>query len=108
LINFFAKGSDNKASSNTNVSTNSNRCQLCHSKEHTASTCLKLINIRPKCAKCGNGHKIDNCGLKCSFCFGLGHTKDKCWKKTTKGPATTTNFLEFLVNDEEATLLKLI
>jgi hypothetical protein len=31
---------------------------------------------------CGGGHKIDSCGLKCSLCFGLRHTKDKCWKNT--------------------------
>jgi hypothetical protein len=73
-----------------------------------ASTCFKLINKRPKCAKFGYGNKIDNCGLKCSFFFGLGHTKDQCWKKTTKGHAATTNFLEVLVNDEKATLLELI
>jgi hypothetical protein len=45
--------------------------------------------------------------LKCSFCFGLGHTKDRCWKKFAKGPIATTNFLEILVNDEETTLLEL-
>jgi hypothetical protein len=73
-----------------------------------ASTCLKLINIRPKCAKFGCGHKIDNCGLKCSFCFGLGHTKDQCWKKTTKRHVVVTKKFDVLVNDEEATLLELI
>jgi hypothetical protein len=31
--------------------------------------------------------------------------KDWCWKKTAKGLAATTNFLEVLVIDEEATLL---
>jgi hypothetical protein len=51
--------------------------------------------------------KTNNCGLKCSFCFGLGHIKDKCWKKSGKGLPTTTNFLEVLVDDEEATLVKL-
>jgi hypothetical protein len=70
-------------------------------------TCLKLTNIRPKCARCESGHKTDNYGLKCSFCFGLGHTKYRCWKKSTNGLFTTTNFLEVLVDDEEATLLKL-
>jgi hypothetical protein len=67
LINFFGKGSDNKAKSNINISTNNNRCQLCRSEEHEASTCPKLINTRPNCAKCGGGYKIDNCGLKCYF-----------------------------------------
>jgi hypothetical protein len=65
------------------------------------------VDTRPKCAKCGGGHKTDNCGLKCSFCFGLGYTEDKCWKKFTKGLFDTTNFLEVLVDDEKATLAEL-
>jgi hypothetical protein len=107
LINFFGKGNDGKVKPNTTFSTHGNRCQLCHSKEHMALVCLKLINIKPKCTKCGRGHKIKNCSLTCSFCFGLGHTKDQCWKKFVKGLTTTTNFLEVLVNDEEATLVKI-
>jgi hypothetical protein len=90
LINLFGKGSDGKARSSTIFSTNNNHCQLCHSEEHMASTCPKLIDIRPKCAKCGGGYKIDNYGLKCSFCFGLRHMENQWWKKTTKGPTTTT------------------
>jgi hypothetical protein len=39
--------------------------------------------------------------------FGLGHIENRCWKKSAKGPATTTNFLKVLVNDEETTLSKL-
>jgi len=65
------------------------------------------MDTRPKCAKCGSGHKTNNCGLKCSFYFGLGHTEDKCWKKFAKGLPATTNFLEVLVNDEKATLAEL-
>jgi len=33
--------------------------------------------------------------------------KDRCWKKSAKGLSATTNFLEVLVDNEEATLLKL-
>jgi hypothetical protein len=108
LINFFGKGTDGKARPSSIVSVNiNNRCQLCQSREHTASTCPKFADTRPKCAKCGGGHKIDNCGLKCFFCLGLGHTKERCWKKTTKGLHAPTNFLEVLVDDEEATLVEL-
>jgi hypothetical protein len=71
------------------------------------STCPKLVNLRPKCVKCGEGHKIKNYGLKLSFCLGMGHTKDKCWEKNGEGPSTFMNFLEVLVNDEEAALTKL-
>jgi len=107
LINLFGKGSDGKARFSTNFSTNNNRCQLCHLEKHMASTCPKLIDIRPKCAKCGGGHKIKNYSLNHSFCFGQGQTKNRCWKKSTNGHTTTTNFLEVLVNDEEGTLSEL-
>jgi hypothetical protein len=105
LINFFGKGIDGKVGPNTTFSaTTNNRCQLCHSKEHTASACPKFTDVRPKCAKCRGGHKIDNYGLKCSFCFRLRHIEDRCWKKFAKGLFATTNFLEVLVDDEKATL----
>ncbi len=108
FINFFGKGTDGKARPSITFFANTNNCcQLCHSKEHTTSTCPKFADTKLKCAKCGGGHKIDNCGLKCSICFGLGHTKDKCWKKSAKGFPTTTNFLEVLVDDEKATLVEL-
>jgi hypothetical protein len=85
LINFFRKGTDGKVGPSTSFFFNiHNRCQLCHSKEHTTSTCLKLVDTRPKCAKCEGGHKTDNCGLKCSIYLRLGHTEDRGWKKLQK------------------------
>jgi len=33
--------------------------------------------------------------------------KERCWKKIAKGLPATTNFLEGLVDDEEATLAEL-
>jgi hypothetical protein len=107
LINFFGNRIDGKAQFNATFHANSNHCQLCNLEEHVAPTCLKLIDTRPKCAKCGDGHKTDNHGLKCSFYCSLGHTENRCWKKIAKGIVATTNFLEVLVNDEEATLSKL-
>jgi hypothetical protein len=63
---------------------------------------------RLKCGKCVRGwHKIENYGLKCSYCFGLGHIKECCWKSNGKIFATFANYLEVLVNDEEATLVEL-
>ncbi len=106
-INFFKKGTNGKVGPNTTFSANTDNCQLCHSKEHTTSACFKFANIRPKCAKCEGGHKTNNCGLKCSFYFGLGHIEDLCYKKCVKGLPATTNFLEVLVDDEEATLVEL-
>jgi hypothetical protein len=60
----------------------------------------------PKCAKCGMSHRTENCGVKYSFCSSLGHSKDKCWKKPKDGKSHSgaTNFLEVLLNDEEATI----
>jgi hypothetical protein len=54
-------------------------------------------------------HRIENCGIKCFFCSGLGHSKDKCWKKLKDGKANfgATIFLEVLLNDEEATMQEL-
>ncbi len=69
------------------------------------STCPRFTDLKPRCAKCGVGHKTDNCSLKCSFCLGMGHTKKKYWKKNGRGPYVSVNFLE--VNDEEATLTEL-
>ncbi len=77
-----------------------------HGGPQCASICSKKFN-RPKCGKCRGGHKIENYGLKCSYYFGLGHTKEHCWKKNGKGLATSTNVLEVLINDVEATLIKL-
>jgi hypothetical protein len=108
LINFLGKGTDGKAGPNLTISINTNNhCQLCRSGKHTTSACPKLADIRPKCAKCGGGHKIDNCVLKCSFCLGLWHTEDRCWKKTAKGLPAITSFLEVLVDDEEVILAEL-
>ncbi len=108
VINFFGKGTDGKVRPSSTFFVNiKNRCQLCRSKEHTSLVCHKLVDTRPKCAKCGGGHKTKNCGLKCSFSLGLRHTKERCWKKFAKGLPALTNFLEFLVDDEEATLAEL-
>jgi len=54
-------------------------------------------------------HRIENCGVKCSFCAGLGHSEDRCWKKSKDGKVHPglANFLEVLLNDEEATLHQL-
>jgi hypothetical protein len=54
-------------------------------------------------------HRIENCGVKCSFCAGLGHSEDRCWKKPKDGKSHSgaANFVEVLLNDEEATLQQL-
>ncbi len=87
--------------------TNIIQCQRCKSEEHIAFACPKFTDFLPRCAKCGGGHKTDDYGFKCYFCLGMGHTKDRCWKKNGKGPSACENFLKMLVNDKEATLIKL-
>ncbi len=65
--------------------------------------------MQPKCSKCGGGHKVENYDIRCSFYNGLGHSKDQCWKKKNIKPLNSApNYLEMLVNDEEATLIELI
>jgi hypothetical protein len=74
LINFF-KGSvpDPVSPSSSNVS---GGCQICRGSDHKATTCPRLNEARPKCAKCNMPHKTENCGIKCTFCAGLGHSED--------------------------------
>jgi hypothetical protein len=79
-------------------------CQICKGRDHIAMTCPRLNEPQPKCAKCGMPHRTENYGVKCSFCSGLGHSKDKCWKKSKDGHSGAANFLEVLLNDEAATL----
>jgi predicted aspartyl protease len=54
-------------------------------------------------------HRTENCGVKCSFCSGLGHSEDRCWKKFKDGKSYSgaANFLEVLLNDEAVTLQQL-
>jgi len=46
-------------------------------------------------------HRTKNCGIKCTFCAGLGHSEDKCWKKPKDGKSTAraANFLKVLFDD---------
>jgi hypothetical protein len=105
-INQFFKGVEGREVNQPNNSNNSNCCQLCHVVGHSAFTCSKLIK-RPKCIKCNGLYKMENFGLNCTFFFfGMGRTKEWCWKKNGKGPITTTYYVEVLVNDEEATLVE--
>jgi len=53
--------------------------------------------------------RTKNCGIKCTFYSGLGHSKDRCWKKPKDGKSHSraANFLEVLLNDEVATMQQL-
>jgi predicted aspartyl protease len=107
LVNFFKRGVPNSTPSSS--STMSGGCQLCNGGDHIATTCPRLNDARPKCAKCNMPHRTENCGIKCSFCAGLGHSEDRCWKKPKDGKAHsgTANFVEVLLDDEQATLQQL-
>jgi hypothetical protein len=41
-------------------------------KGHNVFACSRLSK-KPKCGKCGGGHKTKNYGLECSYCFSLEH-----------------------------------
>jgi hypothetical protein len=107
LVNFFKRNVPNSVASSS--STMSNGCQICKGGDHIATTCPRLNEPWPKCAKCGMFHRTENCGIKCSFCAGLGHSKDRCCKKPkdVKAHSGAANFVEVLLNDEEATLQQL-
>jgi len=104
LINFFKGGVPNSVPSSS--STLLKECQICKGRDHIATTCPRLNEPRPKCAKRGMPHRTENCGVKCSFCSGLGHSEERCWKKSkdAKSYFRAANFLEVLLNDEAATL----
>jgi hypothetical protein len=95
LINFFKGNAHNPASSSS--STMFRGCQICRVGDHMATTCPRLNEAWPKCAKCNMPHRTENCGIKSTYCAGLEHFKDKCLKKPHFGAA---NFLEVLQNDE--------
>jgi hypothetical protein len=107
LINLF-KGvvSNQEASSSSTVI---GGCQIYNGGDHLATTCPRLNEARPKCAKCRMPHMTENCGVKCNYCSGLGHSEDRCWKKPKDGKSSSgaTNFLEVLINNEAATLKQL-
>jgi hypothetical protein len=107
LINFFKGSVLNSVPSSS--STLLMECQICKGRDHIATTCPRLNEPRPKCAKCGMPHRTKNCGVKCSFSSSLGHSEDRCWKKSKDGKSHygATNFLEVLLNDEAATLQQL-
>jgi hypothetical protein len=103
LINFFKGAVPNPEASLS--STTFGGCQICRGGDHMAITCPRLNEAWPKCAKCKMPHRTENYGIKCSFCSGLGHSEDRCWKKPKDGnsQSVATNFLEVLLNDEAAT-----
>jgi hypothetical protein len=107
LVNFFKRNVPDSIASSS--STMSSRCQLCKGGDHIATACPRLNEARPKCAKCNMPHRTENCGIKCSFCVGLGHSEDRCWKKPKDGKVQSgaANFVEVLLNDEQATLQQL-
>ncbi len=107
LVNFFKRNVPNFVTSSS--STMSGGCQICKGGDRIATTCPRLNEPRSKCAKCGMSHRTKNYGVKCSFCVGLGHSEDRCWKKPKDGGSHSgaTNFVEVLLNDEEAALQQL-
>jgi len=107
LINFM-KGNVSKPVTSSSSSMSA-VCQICKGGDHTAIACPRLNEPRPKCAKCGMLHRTENCGVKCSFCAGLGHSEDRCWRKPRDGKTHpgSANFLEVMLDDEEATLHQL-
>jgi hypothetical protein len=108
LINFF-KGNGQAPASASSSSNVLGVCQICQAGDHKTTNCPRHHEARPKCAKCGMPHRTENCGKKCTFCTGLGHSEDRCWRKPKEGVKHdgTANFVEVLLSDEQATLQQL-
>jgi len=99
IIHLFKGNSHDPKSSSSSVVFGA--CQLCKGGDHMATACPRLNEARPKCAKCNMPHRTENCGIKCTFCAGLEHSEDKCWKKPKDGKSIVgaANFLEVLLDD---------
>jgi len=67
LINFFKGGVPNLNASSS--STMFGGCQIYKGGDHLVTAYPRLNESWPKCAKCGMSHRLENCGIKCSFCF---------------------------------------
>ncbi len=76
LINLFKGVVSNQEASSSSIVVGG--CQICKGGDHLATACPRLNEARPKCAKCGMPHRTENCGIKCSYCAGLGHSEDRC------------------------------
>jgi len=83
LINFFKGNSHDPASSS--FSTAFRGCQLCKGGDHMATACPRLNEARPKITKCSMPHRIENCGIKCTYYAGLGHSKTSAGKSPKMG-----------------------
>jgi hypothetical protein len=76
LINFFKGTIHNPKASFS--STMFGGCQICKGGDRLATTCPRLNEPWPKCAKCDMPQRIENCGIKCTFCVSLSHFEDRC------------------------------
>jgi hypothetical protein len=56
LIHFFKEFSSRNVASASFFGSTS-RCQLCQVNDHIVVVCLNHNDVRPKCSKCGGGHK---------------------------------------------------
>jgi hypothetical protein len=74
-------------------SNNANGCQICNPTYPLAIKCPNYANFQPKCQKCGRLHKMENCGLNCTFYNGMEYIEDKCWKNNPKVGISINNFL---------------
>jgi hypothetical protein len=83
LINFFKGTIHNPEASSSSIVFGV--CQICKGGDHLATTCPRLNEPRPKCAKCGMPHRTENCGIKCTFCPSLRHFEDNVGRSPKMG-----------------------
>ncbi len=73
LVNYFGRGIDIRMDPNLGR-VSIFQCHLCKVEEHTTFACCKLVDLRPKCAKCGDGQKIEIVAWNVFLCSNMGHT----------------------------------
>jgi len=84
FISFFKQGISSRLGDGSLGISTSPMCQICNVVDHVVIICSKIGDLQFKCNKCGLPHRMENCGLRCGFCIGMGHIKNMCWKNGEK------------------------
>lgn len=91
-----------KNAGNIILTSESSKCSRCFQYGHKQNTCG--VNLTIYCDYCRHfGHCTSKCGVKCLYCFKVGHYTEDCFslKQTTTNTNTTTT-----MNIQETTEVK--
>jgi hypothetical protein len=74
FINFFRQGITLGHGVRSFGANTTSVCHICNLVDHVVTICPRIKDLKPKCGKCGLPHRTKNCGLKCGYYNGMGHT----------------------------------